>query len=140
MENQTPDSVAESATYAKAHSASPASMLRCREIVLLQCAPLMGVACAMGPWSAEKILPIGLFTVASLLLVAHIWTLNDWVDAALDGSSPKKTDVFTRRGIPRSAVLWLSLQLLVGSLAIFVLLPLRTFLIAVALSVLGAIY
>jgi 4-hydroxybenzoate polyprenyltransferase len=76
-----------------------------------------------------------------MLLVAHIFSLNDWANIALDSNDPNKSDdVFVARGIARRNFAALSLGLLVASLLSFALLRRQTLILGVAIAALGAIY
>lgn len=118
-----------------------ASCIRYREVLVLQGSPLLGAAFAMGELSTEKIARLLLFAPASFLLVAHIFTFNDWAGVALDSKDPNKSpDVFVTRGVTPREVAILSFGLLFASLLLFAFLPARTFLLAAAIAALGFLY
>jgi 4-hydroxybenzoate polyprenyltransferase len=95
----------------------------------------------MPAFSLETVVRGAVFTLASMLLVAHIFSLNDWAGIALDANDPNKSaDVFVTRGIARRDVGLLSLGLLLVSLGLFALLAHRTLVIGAAIALLGAIY
>ncbi len=123
---------------------SPLRLLSCvrwREVAILQGTPLMGLVFAMGRMRSSAIVPVLVFAVASFCLVAHIWTLNDWTDGRADGLDPNKTSrSFVGRGIAGSTFLCLSLLFLGIAFGLFVLLPLRTFVMAAAVALLGLCY
>jgi 4-hydroxybenzoate polyprenyltransferase len=76
-----------------------------------------------------------------MLLVAHIFSLNDWAGIALDSNDPNKSaDVFVTRGVSRRGVAVLSLGLLAASLGLFALLPRQTLLLGIVIAVLGGLY
>lgn len=117
------------------------SCIRYPDVLVLQGSPLMGVAFSIGPLTIAKVPLVLLFAPASFLLVAHIWTFNDWAGLASDRNDPNKSaDVFSTKGLRPRDVLLFSGGLLVLSLALFVFLPLRTRLLAVAIAVLGVLY
>lgn len=117
------------------------SCLRYRDIVVLQGSPLMGVAFTLGEVTLEKIVSLFLFSLASFLLVAHIFCFNDWAGIASDSKDPNKAkEVFLTKGITRREVGALSLFLGLFSLALFSLLPFRTLLLAVGILLLGLFY
>lgn len=117
------------------------SCLRYRDIVVLQGSPLMGVAFTLGEVKPELISSLGLFALASFLLVAHIFCFNDWAGIASDLQDPNKAkEVFLTKGITRREVGALSLFLGLFSLALFSLLPFRTLLLAVGILLLGLFY
>jgi 4-hydroxybenzoate polyprenyltransferase len=115
--------------------------VRIGEVLLLQGAPVIGLVLAPGtpspvPWTTYL-----LFVAASVLLVAHVWTLNDWADAdldALDGN--KSSQSFVRNGLTRSTIGGLSATLLLLSLGLFSLLGTRALEIAVGIAALGGVY
>ena len=117
------------------------SCIRYREVLILQGAPLMGIIFSVGKLTARNLPAIALFGVAGFLLVAHIWSLNDWSDIYADqGDVNKSADVFSSKGIDRCVMLWFSILLLATSLGLFVLLGSQTFLIAVCIAFLGFLY
>jgi 4-hydroxybenzoate polyprenyltransferase len=115
--------------------------IRYREVLVLQGSPLLGVAFTVGPLTPSKAATALLLALASFLLVAHIFSFNDWAGIASDSRDPNKSaDVFLTRGLSRQDVLGLSFALLGGSLLLFVFLPRRTLLLAVAIALLGLLY
>jgi 4-hydroxybenzoate polyprenyltransferase len=117
------------------------SCIRFQDVILLQGSPLLGVAFALDEITPAAAAKTAVFAVASMLLVAHIFSLNDWAGAASDARDPNKSaDVFVARGITRRAIGWLSLGLLAASMLLFAVLPGQTLIIAGAIAVLGAIY
>ena len=117
------------------------SCIRYQEVLLLQGSPLLGAAFALKEITAESALSVLLLALAGFLLVAHIFTFNDWAGIASDSNDPNKSaNVFSTRGITPRGVLLLSAGLLAASLLLFALLPGRTFLVAVAIAALGLFY
>jgi 4-hydroxybenzoate polyprenyltransferase len=117
------------------------SCIRYDEVLVLQGSPLMGVAFSIGPITAEKLGTSALFVAASFLLVAHIFTFNDWAAAAYDLKDPNRSKaLFQSKGISRGLLFLLSIFLLVASLLLFALLQPRTFLPAAAIAALGIFY
>lgn len=101
----------------------------------------MGAAFSVGEITASKLLAILFFAAASFLLVAHIWTFNDWAGLASDRNDPNKSaDVFSVRGVSPHGILLFSLGLLVSSLLLFTLLSWLTLLLAAAIAALGVFY
>lgn len=98
--------------------------IRLDEVLVLQGAPLLGAAFAVGHLTAEKATALAVFTAASCFLVAHIFALNDWSEMRAE-----------RRDLQ---VLWICL--LAVSLLLFSPLGLRTLAIALAIAVLSALY
>src|SRR5437879_4795292 len=106
-----------------------------------QGSPLLGMAFAVRGVTLAKVLSMLVCTLASSLLVAHVFSLNDWAGIAPDSNDPNKSsDVFVTRGISRPGVAALSLGLLAASLLLLALLPLPTLLLGIAIAALGAIY
>lgn len=115
--------------------------IRYREVLVLQGSPLLGVACTMGELTGPKLLTLLVFAVASFLLVAHIFSFNDWAGIASDSRDPNKSaDVFLTKGLSPQEVMGLSFALLALSLGLFTMLPRQTLLLAVAVTVLGLFY
>ena len=118
-----------------------ASCIRYREVVILQGSPLLGMAFALREPTLDKVVSMGVCALASSLLVAHVFSFNDWAGIALDSNDPNKSaDVFVTRGISRRGVAALSLGLLAASLFLLALLPLPTLLLGIAIAALGALY
>ena len=122
----------------------PLAVLRCiryREVLVLQGAPFLGVAFSLGRLPSHAAIDLAVFAVASYLLVAYVFALNDWAGAAADGKDRQKAaQVFLARGVSERAVLLLSLGLLLASLGLFALLRVQTLVLAVAIALLGAVY
>jgi 4-hydroxybenzoate polyprenyltransferase len=115
--------------------------IRFREILLLQGPPWMGIVLSTESLDLGKIPAIALFAAASFLLVAHIWSLNDWADERSDRFNPHKAGrTFASKGVSPRQMLTLSLGLLAASLGLFALLSTRTLLIAGAIAFLGTLY
>jgi 4-hydroxybenzoate polyprenyltransferase len=115
--------------------------IRYRDVLLLQGAPFFGVAFALRSLAGIAQGDLVVFAVASVLLVAHIFSLNDWAGAAADRNDCRKeAQTFLTRGVTPGAVLALSLVLLATSLSLFALLRVQTLLFAVAIALLGALY
>lgn len=99
--------------------------IRYREVLLLQGPPLMGAVLSLTRWTGASLSSLGMLFFAGFLLVAHIWSLNDWVELPAERRNP---------------VLGLSLSLLVLSLALFTCLGWTTLLIAIGVALLGFVY
>ena len=86
------------------------SCIRYRDVLLLQGAPLLGLAFGVRGITVENaVITVG-FALASILLVAHVFTFNDWAGIALDSNDPNKSaDVFVTRGISQHGVAFFSL-------------------------------
>jgi 4-hydroxybenzoate polyprenyltransferase len=115
--------------------------IRYQDVLILQGSPLLGAAFALHAFTAEAALRLAVFTLASTLLGAHIFSLNDWANIAPDSNDPNKSDdVFVTRGLGRRDVAALSLGLLLASLLLLGLLHGQTLLLGVAIAALGAVY
>jgi 4-hydroxybenzoate polyprenyltransferase len=115
--------------------------IRYRDAIVLQGPPLFGVAFALRDVTMVTVGTLLVFLPASLLLVAHIFTLNDWANITQDLNDPHKAaDVFLAKGISRAQIGGLCGGFLLVSLALFGCLPARTFSLAVAIAALGWLY
>ena len=99
--------------------------IRYREVFILQGPPLLGAALSIEHWTGADLVSIGILFIAGYLLVAHIWSLNDWADLPAERSNP---------------LLGLSLSLLLLSMALFACLGRTTLLIAIGVALLGFAY
>lgn len=119
-----------------------AACLRYPEVVLLQGPPVLGAALAPhGRLDAEAAGRGALALVASLLLVAHVFAMNDWANLAADASDPTRSaGVFTARGVSPRAFGVMCGALLAASLPLFALLGPTTLLLALGVAALGAVY
>jgi 4-hydroxybenzoate polyprenyltransferase len=115
--------------------------IRYRDVLILQGAPLMGVAFSMRALTSQAIGDLALFVVASFLLVAHIFTFNDWAGASTDRNDPNRSQkVFATKGVTPRDVLLLSAVLLALSLLLFAQLSRQTLLVAIGIAALGVFY
>jgi len=117
------------------------SCIRYREVLILQGPPLMGVALSIGKLTVGKLPAVIVFAAASFILVAHIWSLNDWADIHTDRDDRNKSArVFSGKGVNPREMLWLSISLLVASLGLYALLGPRTLLIGALIAFMGFLY
>jgi 4-hydroxybenzoate polyprenyltransferase len=117
------------------------SCLRPQDILVLQGPPLLGAAIAIGRPTIQDLGPLAIFIVANILLVTHIFMLNDWSGLTSDFADPNKTArVFTARGVGRRDIGVLTAGLLMVSLLLFGSLGLFAFGVAVAIAALSALY
>jgi len=117
------------------------SCLRVPEIFILQGSPLMGVLYAIARPGVEHLAPIAILVAANILLVAHIFMLNDWAGLTTDVADPNRAaTVFTSRGVHRREMSLLVLFLLVVSLVLFGRFGPVTLGLAVAIAALSALY
>jgi 4-hydroxybenzoate polyprenyltransferase len=126
---------------AKASAARYLSCLRLQEILVLQGSPLLGAAFAIRHPTATHVGPLAILIVANVLLVAHIFMLNDWSGLTADLADPNKAaGVFTARGVGREEIGGLTVLLLALSLLLFSLLGPGTLCVALAITALSALY
>jgi 4-hydroxybenzoate polyprenyltransferase len=117
------------------------SCLRLPEILVLQGSPLLGAAFAIRHPSAETLGPLAILTLANVLLMAHVFMLNDWSGLTSDLIDPNKAaGVFTARGVERREIGVLTAGLLAVSLLLFSRLGLSTLGLALAIAALSALY
>jgi 4-hydroxybenzoate polyprenyltransferase len=117
------------------------SCLRLSDVVALQGSPVLGAVFAMPGAGAESLAPIALLAVADVLLVAHIFMLNDWANLRADLADPNKSaSVFTSRGVQENELGRLTVALLVVGLALFGTLGAMAFGLALAIAGLSALY
>ncbi len=117
------------------------SCLRYREILILQGSPLLGAAFAIGAPSVGKLAALGVLLIASCLLVAYVFALNDWAGLEADlNDANRAASVFAAKGISSDAIrlTWIALAAL--SLTLFTALGARPLGIATAIAALGYIY
>jgi 4-hydroxybenzoate polyprenyltransferase len=115
--------------------------LRYRDVLLLQGTPLLGAACAMAEPSPGRLARLAVLILASVLLVAHIFLLNDWAGLSADLRDPNKAAaVFATRGISPRQILRLGLALLAASLALCALLGPLQLVLAAAIALLSFLY
>lgn len=93
----------------------------------------MGAAFAAGAVTTTNIETLLVFLVGSILLVAHVFTLNDWADIA-HGLKAPDPQVSSRR------LFWFSIFLLIASLLTFTLISSRVVLLGVIVAGLGFFY
>jgi 4-hydroxybenzoate polyprenyltransferase len=115
------------------HSRALLRHIRFGEVLVLQGTPLMGAAFAMGTIATANIETLLLFLIGSILLVAHVFTLNDWADIA-HGLKAPDPQVSSRR------LFWFLIFLLIASLLVFALISSRVVLLGVIVAVLGFFY
>jgi 4-hydroxybenzoate polyprenyltransferase len=115
------------------HSRALLGHIRFDEVLVLQGTPLMGAAFAMGTVTAANIETLVVFLFGSILLVAHVFTLNDWADIAHGLKAPDPQ-------VSSLRLFWFSAFLLIASLLVFALVGSRVVLLGVIVAVLGFFY
>ena len=119
--------------------------IRFKEVFILQGAPVMGALFGGGLTvigaSITASIRAGFFLLASVLLVAHVFLLNDWAGVSADARDPHKAGgVFRARAMSDRVAVSFSVTLLVVSLVIFATLEPRTLGPAIGVAILGAVY
>jgi 4-hydroxybenzoate polyprenyltransferase len=111
------------------------------EVVVLQGSPALGMALAMDRLMPERLWQTASLLVGSTLLVAHVFSFNDWSDATLDAEAPRKAPgSFLLGGITRRQMLGFSALLGVAALAVLAPLPLPVPLLGGAVLGAGLLY
>jgi 4-hydroxybenzoate polyprenyltransferase len=117
------------------------SCLRPQDIIVLQGSPLLGAVFAIPHAGAHDLIPLVTLIAANVLLVTHIFMLNDWSGLTTDLADPNKAArVFTARGVGRTEMVSLTTALLVLSLVLFRLISPVTLALATAIAILSALY
>jgi 4-hydroxybenzoate polyprenyltransferase len=117
------------------------SCLRPQDIIVLQGPPLLGAAFALRHPGVRNLIPVAALLVANILLMAHVFMLNDWSGLTADLADPNKAgDTFTARGVGHREIGGLTSLLLALSLLLFSRLGATTFALALAIAALSAFY
>jgi 4-hydroxybenzoate polyprenyltransferase len=117
------------------------SCLRPQDIVVLQGPPLLGAAFALRHPGLRELGPLAILLAANVLLVSHIFMLNDWSGLTADLADPNKAArVFTARGVGRREMAVLTIGLLVLSLLLFSRLGALTLGLSLGIAILSALY
>jgi len=117
------------------------SCLRPQDILVLQGSPLLGALFAIHHAGAHGLTLLVTLMAANVLLVTHIFMLNDWSGLTMDLADPNKAArVFTARGVGRNEMASLTAALLVLSLVLFRLIGPITLGLALAIAILSALY
>lgn len=128
-------------TAVKAAAGRYLSCLRLQEILVLQGSPLLGAAFAIRDPTVAHVGPLAILIAANVLLMAHVFLLNDWSGLTADLSDPNKAgSVFTARGVGSREIGGLTVGLLALSLVLFSLLGPGPFCLALAVAILSALY
>ena len=117
------------------------SCLRPQDILVLQGSPLLGAAFAIRHPAMKDLAPLATLLVANVLLISHVFMLNDWSGLTADLADPNKAaGVFTARGVGRREMGIVTAGLLIASLALFSRLGAITFALAFSIAILSALY
>jgi len=115
--------------------------IRWADVLILQGAPILGVAFSVRLITAASLTALIVFCAASFLLVTHIFTFNDWAASVETVSEPDTALSPPKRlHVPSSVLLSLSLSSLVVSLVLFLFLSLRLFSLGALIAALGVFY
>src|SRR5438128_236001 len=126
---------------AKASAHRYLSCLRPQDILVLQGSPLLGAAFAIRHPGVKDLAPLATLLVANVLLVTHIFMLNDWSGLTTDLVDPNKSArVFTARGVGRREMGAVTAGFLVLSLLLFSRLGPITLGLSLAIATLSALY
>ena len=115
------------------HSRALLRHIRFDEVFVLQGTPLMGAAFAIGSITAANLETLAVFLAGSILLVAHIFTLNDWADIAHGLKAPDPL-------VSSLRLFWFSIFLLIASLLVFELISSRVVILGAVVAALGFFY
>src|ERR1700747_235325 len=115
------------------HSRALLRHIRFDEVLVLQGTPLMGALFSMETITAANVKTLSAFLIGSILLVAHVFTLNDWADIA-HGLKAADPQVSSRR------LFWFSFFLLIASLLVFTLISFRVVILGAVVAALGFFY
>jgi len=115
------------------HSRALLRHIRFDEVFVLQGTPLMGAAFAIGSITAANLETLAVFLIGSILLVAHVFTLNDWADIAHGLKAPDPL-------VSSLRLFWFSIFLLIPSSLVFGLISSRVVLLGAIVAALGFFY
>lgn len=115
------------------HSRALLRHIRFDEVFVLQGTPIMGALFSMGAFTTANFSTLFVFLIGSILLVAHVFTLNDWADIAhgLKAADPLVSSL---------RLFWFSLFLLIASLLVFCLIDIRVVELGAIVAILGFLY
>jgi 4-hydroxybenzoate polyprenyltransferase len=115
------------------HSRALLRHIRFDEVFVLQGTPLMGAAFAIGATTTTNLETLGVFLIGSILLVAHVFTLNDWADIAHGLKAPDPL-------VSSLRLFWFSIFLVIASLLVFTLISPRVVVLGAIVAALGFFY
>jgi 4-hydroxybenzoate polyprenyltransferase len=115
--------------------------VRWREVLVQQGTPLFGALFSIGAITNGKAAALALLMAASCCLFAHVFVFNDWSGIDGDLRDPRRApSVFLKQGISRRAVGYLSIALMVLSLALLAPLGARPLGLGMGVLLLSALY
>jgi 4-hydroxybenzoate polyprenyltransferase len=115
------------------HSRALLRHIRFDEVFVLQGTPLMGAAFSIGVITHANLQTLGIFLIGSILLVAHVFTLNDWADIAHGLKAPDPL-------VSSLRWFWFSIFLLIAGLLVFGLISSRVVILGAIVAALGFFY
>jgi 4-hydroxybenzoate polyprenyltransferase len=115
------------------HSRALLRHIRFDEVLVLQGTPLMGALFSVGAITAANLETLAIFLIGSILLVAHVFTLNDWADIAHGLKAPDPL-------VSSLRLFWFSIFLLIASLLVFTLISPRVAILGAIVAALGFFY
>lgn len=115
------------------HSRALLRHIRFDEVFVLQGTPLMGALFSIGALTTASLETLLIFLMGSILLVAHVFTLNDWADIAHELKAPDPL-------VSSLRLFWFSTFLLIASLLVFALISERVVVLGAIVAILGFLY
>lgn len=115
------------------HSRALLRHIRFDEVLVLQGTPLMGALFSIGTITAANLETFAIFLIGSVLLVAHVFTLNDWADIAHGLKAPDPL-------VSSLRLFWFSIFLLIASLLVFTLIGPGVVILGAIVAALGFFY
>jgi len=120
------------------------SLFRCirwGDVIILEGVPILGVLFARGSIAMAQLVIVPFFAFACFLLLAHVFTLNDWADftRGVHHSNLAMLQLESRNVRPRQLFIF-SFLILAVSGVIFLFLSERSLLFAIAVAALGIFY
>src|SRR5438552_1949096 len=115
------------------HSRALLRHIRFDEVFVLQGTPLMGAAFSIATITQTNIETLAVFLIGSILLVAHVFTLNDWADIAHGLKAPDPL-------VSSLRLFWFSIFLLIAGLLVFALINPRVVVVGAIVAALGFFY
>ncbi len=117
------------------------SCIRFDEVCVLQGAPVIGACFAIINFHAATLLTIAALIAGNLLLVAHVFVLNDWAGAQTDLHDPTRAkQTYLAKGENAERMKFLAWALLILALLVFATIGRASFAIAALIAMLSAIY
>lgn len=117
------------------------SCVRPGDVIALQGSPILGAVCASLEVTSHNLASLAVLAGANVLLVSHVFLLNDWAGLHADlADANKAARVFTTRGVKRAEMAILTAGILALSLVLFAMLGAVTLALASGIAVLSGLY